>query len=441
MADDRQLPNDALVEVAPAMKPLRGGSSFAVSTAQREVHGDPLHRTELPPTLKGFFFCGRNDVDGDGNYDGEETEEDDAPLPYLLPPKKYGQFADLLANSAAPLVDLDPSFSFITKALPGIDHIYLLDSCNGLLLFGHLEDAHNTPETCYVVCNPATEQWVAVPSCGRIDPTRRRSSSIMHTYLLFDPAMSSHFNVVLFWENPLMTTVHAYSSETGAWSGEGQEIGPLELWRYRNAHDRFHIHGRCPGAMVDGMLYLIYDRYWILQVDAQGKTQRQITAPGVPQEVDYFSNGVVFIGQSQGRLHCIMEEGDDDVLVQFSLQLNGVAPYEVHSWKSNLGISIWVLQDLDTQEWVLKGRVSYLELFGKRNREGNVDYRVAAMHPDCNLLFFVQHWDCKMVSYDIDSQEVRALDTDFYHDYEITPYVPYVSELFLGVIGGHKLAH
>jgi hypothetical protein len=46
-----------------------------------------------------------------------------------------------------------------------------------------------------------------------------------------------------------------------------------------------------------------------------------------------------------------------------------------------------------------------------------------------------------MVSYDIDSQEVRALDIDFHHDYEITPYVPYVSELFRGVIGGHKLAH
>jgi hypothetical protein len=440
MADDRQLSNDdALVEVAPAMKPLRGGSSFAVSTAQREVHGDPLHRTELPPTLQGFFFCGRNhDVDGgDGNgngdhYDGEETEEDDAPLPYLLPPKRYGQFAELLGNSAAPIVDLDPSFSFITKALPEIDYIYLIDSCNGLLLFGHLEDAHNTPETCYVVCNPATEQWVAVPGCGRIDLTRRRSSSIMHTYLLFDPAISSHFNIVLFWENPMTTTAHAYSSETGEWIGDGQQIGPpLEHWRYRNDSDRLHIHATCPGSVVDGMLYLIYDSYWIFQVDAQAKTRRKLTAPRAP-EVGHLS--LVFIGQSQGRLHCIMEEGTDDGV---AFQLSGVHL----SWKSTHGISVWVLQDLDTQEWVLKGRVSYLELFGKMDYIGNVDYRVSAMHPDCNLLFFVQHWNCKMVSYDIDSQEVRALDIDFHHDYEITPYVPYVSELFRGVIGGHKLAH
>jgi hypothetical protein len=37
------------------------------------------------------------------------------------------------------------------------------------------------------------------------------------------------------------------------------------------------------------------------------------------------------------------------------------------SWKSNHGISIWVLQDLDTQEWVLKGRLSNMELSRKRN--------------------------------------------------------------------------
>ena len=49
--------------------------------------------------------------------------------------------------------------------------------------------------------------------------------------------------------------------------------------------------------------------------------------------------------------------------------------------------------------------------------------------------------DCKMVSYDIDRQEVQALDTDLQDDYQITPYVPYLSELFLGVIGAHKLAH
>ncbi|CAN6203254.1 unnamed protein product [Urochloa humidicola] len=462
-AENRRLPTDALVEVVPAAaaaaaaaaadkNPLRGGSSFAISTSQREVHhGDPLHRTDLPPTLQGFFFSGRSadsdDAAGGGNHSGEETEEDDAPPPpYLLPAKKYGRFADLmmLADSAAPLVELDPTLSFLTDALPGVDYIYLIDSRNGLLLFGHLKDAHNTEETCYIVCNPATEQWVAVPGCGRADPARRRSPYVMHTYLMFDPAISSHFNVVLFWENDVMVTVQAYSSETREWGGE--LVGPeeMELWRYRSDIDREHIHGESLGAMVDGMLYLIFERDRILQVDAQGMTRRIIIAPVAPrndQGVDYFSNRVIFIGQSQGRLHCIVEEGDDEPFL-FPFQINATTFSEWQSWKSNYGLSIWVLQELDnTLEWVLKGRVSYRQLFGKSTCEGNVDYRVAAMHPDRDLVFFIQHRDCRMISYDIDGQEVCVLDIDFHGDYEITPYVPYVSELFLGVIGGHKLAH
>ncbi|CAN6197134.1 unnamed protein product [Urochloa humidicola] len=450
-AENCQLPTDAFVKVDPAAATtLRGGSSFAISTARCEVHGDPLHRTDLPPTLKGFFFSGRiadadTAADRIGNdHDSEETEDDDAPLPYLLPAKNYGRFADLLADSAAPIVELDPTFSFLTNTLPGIDYIYLIDSRNGLLLFGHLKDAHNTEETCYIVCNPATEQWVNVPGCGRVDPTRRRSSYIMHNYLMFDPAVSSHFNVVLFWEDDVMVTVQAYSSETGEWGSEVRQE-EMEPWRFCSDVNREHIHGKSLGAMVDGMLYLIFEKDRILQVDAQGMTPRIITAPVAPrppprqhQGLDYFSNSVLFVGQSQGRLHCIVEEGDDELFL-FPSTTTSLA--ELQSWKSNYGLSIWVLQDLDTLEWVLKGRVSYLQLFGKSTCQGNVDYRVAVMHPDRNLVFFIQHRDCQMILYDIDGHEVRALDIDFHRDYEITPYVPYVSELFLGVIGGHKLAH
>ena len=45
----------------------------------------------------------------------------------------------------------------------------------------------------YIVCNPATEQWAAVPSehtpADKHDGARR-------TYLVFDPAVSSHFQLV-----------------------------------------------------------------------------------------------------------------------------------------------------------------------------------------------------------------------------------------------------
>ncbi|OEL19858.1 hypothetical protein BAE44_0019123 [Dichanthelium oligosanthes] len=440
MEGDSRLPNDALVEVIPTRKPLRDRSRFIASTARREIHGGALQRTELPPTLKGFFFFS-------GRSDDESDDEDEPPLNFELPPKRYGQFANLLPRSAAPLVDIDPSFSFLTKALPKIDYIYLLDSRNGLLLFGHLEDARNTLETCYIVCNPSTEQWVAVPGCGKIDESRNRSSNTMHTYLLFDPAASSHFHIILFWEeheddDQVTITAQAYSSETGEWSSEDdwseeERQGQREQWRIRNAHDISRdIHYDSPGAMVNGMLYLIYAGNGILQVDAQGKTRAIIPAPGVYQHQvpDHFSNIVLFIGQSQGHLHCIIQEGHGEVVkLPYRCQLGEVQmdAYDM-KWREH-GLSFWVLQDPDTQEWVLKGRLNYLEQFGDES-----DLCVAAMHQDCNLVFLVQCWDAQMISYDIDRREFRAVDADLKDGFDFTPYVPYSSELFLGVIGAHR---
>ena len=124
------------------------------------------------------------------------------------------------------------------------------------------------------------------------------------------------------------------------------------------------------------MLYLISGRDRILQVDAKGKTRRIIWAPGERhQQGGYFTNSVLFVGQSQGRLHCIIEDGHDDMaqLLLFDA---------MQFWDLNCGVSVWVLQDSDAQEWVLKGRVSYMQLFGKMTSDGNVQYRVAGW-PRC----------------------------------------------------------
>ncbi|CAM0151082.1 unnamed protein product [Urochloa decumbens] len=89
-------------------------------------------------------------------------------------------------------------------------------------------------------------------------------------------------------------------------------------------------------------------------------------------------------------------------------------------------VCIWVLEDYDTQQWKLKHTVSFLELFGKVNCR--MGYKVIAIHPDHNLLFLVQHWNQKLISYDMDSREVRDLCT-LAHGYgSITPYVPFFLE-------------
>ncbi|CAN6203255.1 unnamed protein product [Urochloa humidicola] len=421
--------------------PLRRRSRFFVSTARREIHGDRLHRAALPPSLLGFFH-GRGEIYTD--EDGEQT----------LPSEEFGQFASLSAgNSAAaaavPAMGIDTSFSFMTKVLPWTDHIFLLGSSNGLVLFGHLTNPYSTLEMGYIVCNPATEQWVAVPGCGCINDDLGLLMLTTHISLLFDPAHSSHFHLVIFWDNvgsngTTLTTVHTYSSKAGVWShsendwSEEERQGEWEGWRRRDMLTGDSSLCGSSSAFVDGMLYLILGRNQILQLDVQGKTRCVIPAPKVHVDAE---NYVLFVGQSQGILHCIVEEGHEDVPPLLSDDDDDA----FREWRS-YGLSVWVLQDSDTRKWIFKHRMSSLQLFGERNCQNMLDYHVVTMHPDCNLIFFVQHWDAQLISYDIDRREVRALRSfqdDFGvpdHITTLTPYVPYFSELFLGVIGAHKEA-
>ena len=93
-------------------------------------------------------------------------------------------------------------------------------------------------------------------------------------------------------------------------------------------------------------------------------------------------------------------------------------------------LSIWVLQDYNKEEWVLKHSVSFLQLFGRTSFQVEHDYNVVAIHPDRNMIFFVQHWewDLKLKSYDMDSKEVRTLRTLGVGRQNILPYVPYFME-------------
>jgi len=122
-------------------------------------------------------------------------------------------FVDLTGGSAAPLDVVDPSFSFLTE-LPGTRVLLLRDSCNGLVLFEHRRE-HRGGRMGYVVCNPTTKEWEAVPACG--DP----ELPLIYAYLAFDAAVSAHFHLVQFqvMDDEEFVSVHAYSSETKTWGG------------------------------------------------------------------------------------------------------------------------------------------------------------------------------------------------------------------------------
>lgn len=165
------LPEDSLVEILARVPARFVYRSKCVAKAWRDLIEDPLHRKRLPQTLQGFFFI-------DTFIDNEI----------------YGSHIDFAGLPGASVsLQIDPSLSFVTK-LPGIETLTFSDSCNGLLLFEHIQKAWPFDLLSYVVCNPATEQWELVPTYGPPVYTR-------YNYLVFDPSISSHFHLVQFgWE-------------------------------------------------------------------------------------------------------------------------------------------------------------------------------------------------------------------------------------------------
>uniref|UniRef100_A0A0A8Y0J6 Uncharacterized protein n=1 Tax=Arundo donax TaxID=35708 RepID=A0A0A8Y0J6_ARUDO len=263
-----------------------------------------------------------------------------------------------------------------------------------------------------------------------------------HTYLVFDPAISSHFHLIQFWfefahlelrhwewssgeegsssgeelcrasREVYRSSVHTYSSETGTWShihgdwDEEEEQG-LEVWRKQGLVKPYRGPRR---AFSNGVLhFIVSDKDQIAAVDAQGVTQKLIPVPAMAEGERWPEPG--YVAQSQGRLHYINQRSDAQLF-------------------------IWVLEDYDTQEWVVKHSVSLLELLGKkRHTHRKKDFRVVTMHPDGNVVYIVQNWNRKLISYGMDHKLLSVIDTlkDVSWAEHFVPYVPYFS-----VISAHN---
>ncbi|KAG2632231.1 hypothetical protein PVAP13_2NG077246 [Panicum virgatum] len=234
----------------------------------------------------------------------------------------------------------------------------------------------------YIVCNPTTKEWEAVPACG--DP----KLPLTYPYLAFDPAVSAHFHLVQFQvrDDEEFVSVHAYSSETKTWGGNQINEG----WRQVTTFLIAHPHSRCP--FINGFLHLLVldqDQMKIAVVDVQGRARGMIPVPPGHQWMCYF-------GESQGQLHYMSQEILDD----------GEGKYN---------LSVWALEDYDAQEWVLKGTVSTYEVFGEDsciNCTAEPEFEVVDIHQDCNVVFLTHPLErSNMVAYDMDSKEVSIIST------------------------------
>ncbi|XP_073359981.1 F-box protein At5g07610-like [Aegilops tauschii subsp. strangulata] len=194
------LSDDLLVEIISRVPFKATRCCKCVCRRWRDVVSHPDHRKKLPrSTLAGFFYKTGN-----------------------LCARAMDRHYQSLTGSWCP--DIDPSFSFLPKhRLCDVD-IDMLDCCNGLLLCRRQKTDY-WRATDYVVCNPATEEWVAVPGTDR-------SREVCDARLGFDPAVSSHFHVLEFApadDDTHVRPLGIYSSEAGVWTHRSDWECPIDI--------------------------------------------------------------------------------------------------------------------------------------------------------------------------------------------------------------------
>ncbi|TKW30879.1 hypothetical protein SEVIR_2G067100v4 [Setaria viridis] len=300
------LPDDALEGILSRLRAKPLLRFKCVSKAWCGLIADRLRCRKFPQNLVGFFIGGRGE--------------------------NFGDFIDL---SGRPVPLVDPSFSFLTNSQE-IEKIVLLGSCNGLVLFGHRRVSDNYDTLGYIVCNPTTEQWVTVPSSGwtpwEDSEDEENQDDVqaerLDTYLIFDPAVSPHFQLVQLLSLDLydLEEVHTFSSVTGAWRQHEGIHG--QAWKQWGSM-AMAISVACA---FNGMLHMSIHFHdsnlnMIVAVDGEGEPFKTMHWP------DDSGRVVFFVGQSQGHLHCMSVHTGD--LVQMTQ------------------LSIWVLEDYDAEKWVL----------------------------------------------------------------------------------------
>ncbi|CAN6199468.1 unnamed protein product [Urochloa humidicola] len=163
----------------------------------------------------------------------------------------------------------------------------------------------------------------------------------------------------------------------------------------------------------NGLLHLPIEYTEVASVDTKGQSWRLTKVKDHRQ-----GTGRGYVGHSQGRLLYVNNYRKDDVL------------------------SVYVLEDQDSEEWTPKHNVSKSDLLFEPWRHlMKPTYYIAGFHPDGDLIFFYDRTRKVLISYNMNWsnwQIVCALE-DFEHAHHpFFPYIPWYSRgLALPNIASH----
>ena len=85
---------------------------------------------------------------------------------------------------------------------------------------------------------------------------------------------------------------------------------------------------------------------------------------------------------------------------------------------------IWVLEDYDSEVWVLKHSVSPFDLLGVKYVHRGIRFHIIAHLPQRNMIFLVYGHDKELMSYEMDSGKVQLIR--HLGNGSMGPYFPYV---------------
>ncbi|KAL6905528.1 hypothetical protein ACP4OV_003129 [Aristida adscensionis] len=350
------LPDDLVVEIL-ARLPARSLCRFrCVSRSWRRLISDPAHRARFAQTLSGLFRV--------RHYRS-------------LPGWSFA--AGLSTPPPPPPPGVDTALSFLPA---GCGETTLVHTCNGLLL---LRRRSPPQPPFYVVCNPATGEWITLPqpshAPGQYDCFNDElmgDISTCNAALGFDPAVSSHFHVFQLVQKVVcfdydVVAVEIFSSETGSW------VLKENGWDEHKFDRECTLTSLGPLTFFNGFLHFCIHGDAVASVDTKGQTWRL----SIVQHREIYGYG--FLGHSQGHLQ--------------------YADLGNHLERDT--VSIYVLEDDDSWEWTFKHNITMLDLF----QPGMSDWFIAAFHPHGNLIFFYDSSQERLMSYDLNRRDVHVICT------------------------------
>jgi hypothetical protein len=161
----------------------------------------------------------------------------------------------------------------------------------------------------------------------------------------------------------------------------------------------------------------------LVALDMEGKVWNTIRVP---------SGGLSFgkIGLSQGCLHYATTPFDVvDRDNSKKKKKKKKQKEEEDTSRATKIVSVWCMKDYSTKEWVLKHTLSDYEL----RSITTVNYKVAAVHPDCDTIFLDSCDADTLASFDMKRRKFhQILQLEKNRACHFLPYVPLFSDSFAG---------